>query len=234
MEITYLLNSGFLVKINRTLLVFDDFSDPCGAVDKAIKTGDFDNFYIFASHAHFDHFDSHILDYESNVTEYIFSNDIKHTKRAKAFPAEKVVYMKKYDAYEDDVVKITSFDSTDTGTSFSAEIEGKKIFHAGDFNWWDWSGDTEVNRKLAKNGFFKQLKKFEGLSFDVVFFPVDGRLEESMELGAKEFLKATDTKNLIAMHRVGYPKWMPNEDFFAKEPIPIWSPTEPGERREFN
>lgn len=27
-EMTYLLNSGFLVRVGRTLLVFDDFKDP--------------------------------------------------------------------------------------------------------------------------------------------------------------------------------------------------------------
>lgn len=233
MEITYLLNSGFLIKLSKKLLVFDDFADPAKAVDSAIK-GDYNNLYFFASHAHFDHFDSHILNYQASVTKYLFSNDIKHTKRGKAFPLEKVVYMKKYDEYEDENIKVTSFDSTDVGTSFLVETEGKKIFHAGDFNWWDWIGDTEENRKLARNAFIKQLKKLENRSFDIAFFPVDERLEDSQELGAKEFLSATDTKNLIAMHRVGFPKWTPSGDFFTKEPIPIWSPTEAGERREFN
>jgi len=234
MEITYLLNSGFMVKSDRLLLVFDDFADPARAVEVALRKGDFDYLYIFASHAHFDHFDSHILNYKNNVAKYIFSNDIKHTKRAKAFPTEKTVYLKKYDGYEDDNIKVVSFDSTDVGTSFLVEAENKKIFHAGDFNWWDWTGDTEENRKLAKNGFFKQLKKLEGLSFDAAFFPVDGRLESSEELGAREFLKATETKILIAMHRAGYPSWIPSKDFFPKEPIPIWSPAKEGERRDFN
>lgn len=234
MEITYLLNSGFLIKLNRTLLVFDDFADPAKAVDAAIAKNDFDNLYIFASHAHFDHFDSHILDYREIAKKYIFGYDIKHTKRAKAFPAEKTVYMKKYDAYEDENIKVASFDSTDVGTSFAVEAEGKVIFHAGDFNWWDWPGDTEVNRKAAKLAFFHQLEKLQGRAFDIAFFPVDDRIAPSEEFGAREFLKATDTKNLIAMHRVGFPKWNPSENFFIKQEIPVWSPVEAGERREFN
>lgn len=234
MEITYLLNSGFLVKLNRTLLVFDDFEDPANVVESEIAKNNFDSLYIFASHAHFDHFDSHIADYQKNATKYIFGNDIKGTKRAKAFPAEKTVYVKKYDAFEDENIKATSFDSTDVGTSFAVETEGKKIFHAGDFNWWDWPGDTDENRKMAKNAFFKQLKKLEGLSFDIAFFPVDSRIAPSEELGAKEFLRVCDAKVLIAMHRVGFSKWTPSADFFAREEIPIWSPVDVGERREFN
>ena len=36
MEITYLLNSGFIVKLKRSLLVFDDFNDPARSVDEEI------------------------------------------------------------------------------------------------------------------------------------------------------------------------------------------------------
>ena len=39
-EMTYLLNSGFLVRVGRTLLVFDDFKDPAGAVDAAAAAAD--------------------------------------------------------------------------------------------------------------------------------------------------------------------------------------------------
>lgn len=231
MEITYLYNSGFLVKTGKTILVFDDCNDPANIVKSYVKSGNFENLYFFASHAHFDHFDLNILDYEKYVAKYIFSNDIKGTKRAKSFPAEKVFYIKKYDAYDDDNIKVTSFDSTDVGTSFLVETEGKKIFHAGDFNWWDWDGETEDLRKIAKNAFFKQLKKLEGLYFDSAFFPVDGRLGNSAELGAKEFLKHTDTKMLIAMHRVGYQRWQPSGNFFEKEPILTWSPIKEGEKQ---
>ncbi|MBR3722305.1 MAG: MBL fold metallo-hydrolase [Selenomonadaceae bacterium] len=232
MEITYLLNSGFIVKLKRSLLVFDDFNDPARSVDEEIARGDFDNLYFFASHAHFDHFDPHILKYQESVTRYIFSNDIRRTVRAKAFPAEKVSYLKKYDAYSDENIEVTSYDSTDVGTSFAVETEGKRIFHAGDFNWWDWDGEEAKLRKSAKLAFFRQMEKLEGLTFDVVFFPVDGRLGNSAEKGAKEFLRLTDTKALIAMHRVGYPKWEPKDEFFVKEKIFTWSPIEAGESVE--
>ena len=70
-EITYLLNSGFLVRVGRTLLVFDDFKDPAGAVDAAVEAADFDHLYFFASHGHFDHFDAHICAYEAKTERYI-------------------------------------------------------------------------------------------------------------------------------------------------------------------
>ena len=229
MEITYLLNSGFMVRDKNILIVFDDFDDPAKVVDRAFDD-DFKYLYIFASHAHFDHFDTHIRAYAPKVSQYIFSNDIRRTKRVKMFPSDKITYMKKYSDWQDDIIKVKTFDSTDVGVSFLIEIDDKKIFHAGDFNWWHWADDTPDNIKLAKRIFKKQLKLMENLQADVAFFPVDGRLGDSQEMGVTEFIKNTDVKTLVAMHRVGYPEWIPSENFFTQaRNLPIWSPTISGD-----
>ena len=233
LELTYLMNSGFIVRMGGLLLVFDDFRDPAEAVKKELAKG-FDHLYIFASHAHFDHFDAHIADYAGAASRYIFGYDIRRTKRAKSFPAEKVTYLQTYDAWEDEQIAVTSFDSTDTGVSFLVEAKatGARLFHAGDFNWWDWLGDTAENRKLAENAFRKQMKRLAGLSADLAFFPVDGRLEGAMDKGAKVFCAETEVRALVTMHAVGYPAWTPPAGFFeAGREIPVWSPRKEGERR---
>ncbi|MBQ1876218.1 MAG: MBL fold metallo-hydrolase [Selenomonas sp.] len=235
-QVTYLMNSGFLVRCGRTLLVFDDYLDEAGVVAKAIAAGDFDQLYIFASHAHFDHFDQHIQDYAPAVTRYIFSYDIRRTVRGKRFPQEQVVYLNTYSEWQDEQIAVQSFDSTDCGVSFRVTLKaaGRSIFHAGDFNWWDWLGDTAEHRQLAANAFHKQLKRLEGMQADVAFFPVDGRLEASQAKGAKEFCAATDCGALVTMHSPGYPAWQPPAGFFAPgKEIPVWSPRTPGESRVF-
>ena len=150
-----------------------------------------DNDKVSDHHAHFDHFDPHILEYAGKTTKYFFSSDTRQASGAAGFPAAKTVYLKTYDSYEDERIRITTFDSTDLGTSFLVEKDGWRIFHAGDFNWWHWKGDTEENIKLARNGFKKQMKRLDGLAADVAFFPVDGRLEEFAALGAREFCART-------------------------------------------
>ena len=192
MEITYLLNSGFLIRDDRTLLVFDDFEDPAKIVDRVVDDGGFDHLYIFVSHAHFDHFGVHISNYADKVTRYIFSYDLRRTKRIKKFPVEKITLMNRYSDWQDDNIKVNAFDSTDIGVSYLVETpEHTKIFHAGDFNWWHWIGDTPENIKSADALFAKQMKRLEGLEADIAFFPVDGRLGESQEFGAKEFINKT-------------------------------------------
>lgn len=142
-EITYLLNSGFLVRVGRTLLVFDDFKDPVGAVDAAVEAADFDHLYFFASHGHFDHFDAHICAYEAKTERYILSDDIRCTKALSSFDQAKLVFLKTYASWQDEHIAVESFDSTDIGTSFRVVLknEGVTLFHAGDFNWWDWTGE---------------------------------------------------------------------------------------------
>lgn len=236
MDINYLLNSGFLIRDEKILLTFDDFEDPAGILDAAYDKNDFDRLYIFATHAHFDHFSTHIRAYAQKVTRYIFSSDIKRTKRVKIFPQTKITYMKRYSEWADDAIKVRAFDSTDVGISFLVETpSGKKIFHAGDFNWWHWLDDTSENIELADRAFKRQMKRLDGLEADVAFFPVDGRLGSAQELGVTEFAARTKIKSLVAMHRVDYPLWRPSTKFLAaSRNIPLWAPTTPGEFRAFD
>ena len=234
MEITYLLNSGFMIKDKDILMLFDDFDDPSLTADKVVGEGNFKRLYIFVSHAHFDHFGTHIRAYAGQNTKYIFSNDLKRTRRVKLFPAADITFIRKYSEWTDEEIKVTTFDSTDVGVSFLVELSsGKKIFHAGDFNWWHWDEDSPENRQLAERVFFKQMKRLKGLTADIAFFPVDGRLGGSQEKGVTEFMKQTEIKTLVAMHRVGFPAWIPSRNF-AKEAgqVPFWCPTYSGEFRK--
>lgn len=232
MELTYLLNSGFMVKDENILMLFDDFDDPAQAADRAVDRGNFEHLYIFASHAHFDHFGTHIRAYAPKVSRYIFSNDIKRTKRVKMFPSTEITFMNKYSEWQGEAIKVVTYDSTDVGVSFLIELEnGTRIFHAGDFNWWHWEEDNEENKNLAGRLFKKQMKRLKGLDADVAFFPVDGRLGNTQEMGVTEFVKETDIKTLVAMHRVGYPAWTPSKNFLTEaRDLPIWSPTTSGEK----
>lgn len=234
MEVTYLLNSGFLVRVDDVLLVFDAFDDPAGVLPQVLEHERYERLYFFASHAHFDHFNPNISRFAAKVTRYLLSEDIRAHGGAVLMPSEQTSWIGVYDSWQDDRIAVTSFSSTDEGTSFLVEVNGKAIFHAGDFNWWDWTGDTSENRKLAENAFRKQMKRLAGRSFDLAFFPVDGRLGPSMERGAKVFCAETYPKALVSMHSVGYPAWHPSEDFFARgREIPVWSPQTAGEHHSF-
>ena len=260
LTITYLLNSGFLVRKGKKALLFDCFEDPAGVLPQAVA--ELEELYIFASHAHFDHFSEQMTArYQANAKRIFLSEDIKALQPR--LDAEKIVWLAPYsrwtggggtegtplgkawtiaaeqaataaDSTAEPPLTVTSFSSTDEGTSFLVEWEGYRIFHAGDFNWWHWEGDTEENNKFARNGFVKQMKRLAGLKCDIAFFPIDGRQENAQGGGAKEFCAQTAARLLVGMHNVGYPRWTVPADFFeAGKEIEVWAPVVSGEKWRF-
>lgn len=232
-RITYLLNSGFIVEAEtgRWALVFDAYRDMRGDIERVLASAG--AVYFFVSHAHFDHFSPSIARY-GKAARFFLSEDIRALAEAARFPAEKTAWLGKYDGWEGAGLRVESFDSTDEGTSFLVETDGWRIFHAGDFNWWHWKNDPPEAIGFARNGFMKQMRRLDGRAFDLAFFPADGRLGEARDWGAKAFCRRTDTRALVTMHSVGYPRFAPDGDFFEPgREIPVWSPEEPGERRVY-
>lgn len=137
--------------------------------------------------------------------------------------------MKVGDTLEADGLTVTMFGSTDEGGSFLVDTGTHRIFHAGDLNWWHWSGDTPENMAEAKELKEKEFAPLQGLSVDIMMFPVDARLEVAREWGALEVLGMMNTKLFIPMHANG-PIWVPSEEFRAAYPTQqCWIPREPGD-----
>ncbi|WP_126940080.1 MBL fold metallo-hydrolase [Veillonella sp. VA142] len=137
--------------------------------------------------------------------------------------------MKVGDTLEADGLTVTMFGSTDAGGSFLVDTGTHRIFHAGDLNWWHWSGDTPENIAEAKALKEKEFAPLTGLSVDIMMFPVDARLEVAREWGALEVLGMMNTKLFIPMHANG-PVWVPSEEFRGAYPTQqCWIPREPGD-----
>lgn len=217
-KITYLLNSGFILEIGTIAMIFDYYKDDNHLVPEIIN--DKKEIYFFVSHSHFDHFNPKINEFSDKVTKYFISYDIRNNLP----PKDKTVILDEYMTYEDNSIMVKSFSSTDEGICFYIEKNGWKIFHAGDFNWWYWKGDTKENIAFARNGFKKQLKRMENMQTDIAFFPVDSRLEEFWDIGAREFCTHTKVKNLITMHNMSHKIWQMPEDFPHRKEISVWSP----------
>ena len=118
MEVIYLLNSGFLVRSDDILLVFDAFDDPAGVLPKMLKEESYERLYFFVSHAHFDHFNPEIAKFASMATQYILSDDIRPYSGAGRIPSDRTSWMGTYDSWKDGRISVASFSSTDEGTSF--------------------------------------------------------------------------------------------------------------------
>lgn len=210
MQLVYLYHSGFAIKAQGVTLVVDYYHDtdahePLHGVlhDRLLRREG--AFYVLSSHFHPDHFNPEVLQWKTvrPDIQYIFSRDILRHHRAQK---EDAFYLKKGEVYADDRLRIKAFGSTDVGVSFLIDLQGRRIFHAGDLNNWHWSEEStpeEIHK--AEGDFLAEVRDIEdGIqdrpSLDLALFPVDSRMGRDYMRGATQFVGRIPTAAFAPMH----------------------------------
>ena len=102
---------------------------------------------------------------------------------------------------------VRAFGSTDLGLSYLVEVDGWRVFHAGDFNLWHWEEEsTPQEIAEATEGFERILADLADCAagtIDLAFFPLDPRMGKHTDRGAVRFLKVLRPKVLVPMHLQG-------------------------------
>ena len=250
MKIHYIFHSGFVVETDEAVLVFDYWMDPAGVMEHL--AGKKKRAYVFSSHFHEDHFTKDIFRWKEDnpYTDYtyILSKDILKHRRAKKEQAD--VWLAKGGTWEDDYLKVWATGSNDSGVSFIVEVEGKRLFHAGDLNNWyakfltpetrgkiiyseDFEEyiDPEKDEKMYL-GELKDIKKIAD-TFDVVFFPIDGRIGNGYTLGGRQFIERFKVGLFIPMHfTAGFESAWRMKEYTEPKDIDFWSISKEGETIE--
>ena len=195
MKLDYIYHSGFAIEADGVTVVIDYYKDSSEEVfNKGIvhdylleKPG---VLYVLCSHFHPDHFNREVLSWKKLRPDirYIFSKDILKHRRASA---EDAIYINKGDTYEDEHIRIQAFGSTDVGISFLIDLQGKRLFHAGDLNNWHWSED-----------FLAEVRELQQTApaIDVAMFPVDSRIGKDYMRGAEQFVERIKITIFVPMH----------------------------------
>ncbi len=192
MEIIYLNHSGFLVDTGKTVLIFDYYTEN-GALDCLdLKKFEGKDIYVFASHEHADHFDRRILSW--NGVTYLFSKEIRCPK------SDQMYFFKSGEHRNIGALQVHTLRSTDSGVAFVVEVDGKKIYHAGDLNWWHWEGESEAYNKTMARAYQKEIDSLRDIAIDVAFVPLDPRQEDQYSLGLDYFCKTVSVKTVFPMH----------------------------------
>ena len=240
MKITYIYHSGFVIETERSILVFDFWHDPAGVMARVMGTDK--HTYVFASHFHEDHFNKEIFEWKArreNIT-YILSKDIVRHRRAGRDDAD--VWLAKGGDWSDGNICVRALGSTDSGVSWVVETEGRRIFHAGDLNNWYakflpdavpgqtiYSEEFEeyidpIQHEKQYLGELKDIRKVTD-HFDVVMFPVDGRIGNGYTLGGRQFLERFRVGMFIPMHfvRSGFESAWRFKEYADEQGVPFWS-----------
>ena len=207
MKLDYIYHSGFAIEAEGVTLIIDYYKDSSeternrGVVHDYLlqKPG---KLYVLSTHFHPDHFNREILTWKEQRPDiiYIFSKDILKHRRA---TREDATYINKGDVYEDPNIRIEAFGSTDVGISFLIDLQGIRLFHAGDLNNWHWSEEsTPQEIRKAEGDFLAEVKYLQQTapSVDVAMFPVDNRIGKDYMRGAEQFVERIKTTIFVPMH----------------------------------
>ena len=200
LTVTYYLHSGFSCALDRVLLIFDYWRGEHQelAADKCIDPATFaayDEIYVFISHAHPDHFDPEVLTWHGHwPVTYVIAKDMPPEVRGRRMaPGDSVSFGHH--------VKVRAYDSTDLGVSFLVELDGIRIFHAGDLNFWHWRDESTLQEiDEAEAAFRKACEPLVGEPIDLAFFPVDPRQGRGYDAGANYFILTVKPRLLVPMH----------------------------------
>lgn len=194
MKITFICHSSFCVELEKNVLVFDYYGE-----GKIPEVSENVRMYFLNSHSHPDHFKKEILKLREKYpkAEYVLSRDIRVRPEERR---EWIHSVKAREEYEIGDLHIQTLRSTDMGVSFAVEAEGKRLYHAGDLNWWHWEGEDKAwNHNMAAN-YKREVDRLAGRAFDAVFLPLDPRLCEAYDWGMKYFLKQVAAAHVFPMH----------------------------------
>ncbi len=200
LRVTYYLHSGFSCAMDGVLLVFDYWLGEHQELASfrrltLAELKGFREIYVFISHSHPDHFDPEVLTWLGQVpVTYVIADELPPD-----VPGLRMVPGN--DLTLGDHLRVRAFDSTDLGVSFLVELDGIRIFHAGDLNFWHWREEStlqEINE--AEEAFQKACERLAGEPIDLAFFPVDPRQGRGYDAGANYFILTVKPRLLVPMH----------------------------------
>ena len=245
MTLTYIFHSCFVLETEKSILIFDYWLDPYDVVSSLLKKDK--HVYVFSSHFHEDHFNRAIFEWkkQQEAITYILSKDIYKHRRASKEDAD--VWLAKGGTWTDGTISVWALGSTDSGVSWIVETEGRRIFHAGDLNNWYakflpdvvpgqqmYSFEMEeafdpIAHEKQYMGELKDIRKIAD-SFDVVMFPIDGRIGNGYTLGGRQFIERFEVGLFVPMHfTTGFESAWRMKEFTDEKGIPFWEISEEGE-----
>lgn len=203
MKITYIAHSGYLVELERCLLLFDYYKGelPELSPEKPL--------FVFVSHRHEDHFNPEIfqLAHTHERICFLLSYDIKltlfHRKRWGISEDwnERIVSMQANETYEiPGLGRVETLKSTDEGVAFLVTAWGHTVFHAGDLNWWYWDGEDKAWLNNMTANFKREIGRIAGREIEAAFLPLDDRQEEYFYLGMDWYLRSCKIRYAFPMH----------------------------------
>lgn len=221
-SLIYVWHDCFVYVGTRCAVAFDYWRDGDGfygdtvSIDELVRAVAGRRVYVLVSHHHKDHFNRRVFGWASELPDvrYVISKDTARTvhyllKEGSTYSGslkvnpERVLVLREGEEYEDSLLRVSAFGSTDIGNSYVVEVDGLKLFHAGDLNAWMWKDEsTEAEVQAAIRDFERKVEAIRARypRLDYAMFPVDARIGCDWWEGAWRFVRMVDVGCFIPMH----------------------------------
>ncbi|MBQ7063777.1 MAG: MBL fold metallo-hydrolase [Firmicutes bacterium] len=203
-------HSGFFVQLPEVNLLFDCYTGelPPFNPDKEI--------FVMISHAHPDHFNPEIFKLAAvcGRVHFIVSSDIYVTRTmVRPFGDEDHILacIESMNA-EDHLdwvlesglrISIDTSESTDAGVAFLVDVDGFRVYHAGDLtNWYDPGRHSENDRVRLEQDFRRDSATLlQGKRVHFAMLPMDPRLGDVSLASVHELVSRYDIRRFAPMHQ---------------------------------
>ena len=196
-KVTFYKHSCFQVEDEHNIFLFDWFDDTVPVLDEHKQI------YILNSHKHGDHYHPCLLqlvDQDPCIT-FLLSKEIRMPKEDSRFIPVK--HSTIYNLPGKIPLQIETLRSTDIGVAFLVHYDNTVIYHAGDLNWWSWSGESASWNHNMEVKFQQSMQHLENLPVHIAFIPLDPRQEERFCWGLNYFLQHSKAETVFPMHMWG-------------------------------
>ena len=204
MKLRYIKHSSYAIFSESFNMLFDYYEGemPEFEKDKVL--------FVFVSHRHYDHFSKEIFSLNKQVDKiiYILSDDIDKRSIPENI-LDKFIFLSpnvdKEISLADEKIRVSTYKSTDEGLAFIIDTKDKRIYYAGDLNYWYWEEEPSIWNESQEKDYKSQLKYMQALledgkNIDIAFIPLDNRQGEFAYLGIEYFIAFVDAKRIFPMH----------------------------------
>jgi len=199
-KIWYLYHSGFAVQIAGHFLIFDYWRDipkgnglEGGVIDTSVLQDQ--DVVAFVSHCHGDHYNRRaVRQWKDDIPKLrlILSDDID--------PIEGAIMIGPGSTFAQPDLAVQTLASNDEGVAFVVDIEGLRIYHGGDLNWWHWEGEPDDYNEGMAASYKSQIDLLVGKPIDIAFVPVDPLLEKQYAWGIDYLMRIAEVRYAVPMH----------------------------------
>ncbi len=210
MKITYTGQNGYVVETGIANIVFDFCGGSLPVMSKELPL------LVFVSHGQALHFDPVIFSFVSEYpnVQFFLSHDILLTeelqkqygitrsilKKISFLPegVRRVIPLKGKNG-ENDYIILETIKTCGEGIAWLLNIAGKRVYYAGDMNWWVWENDSRqvFNQRTAR--FKHYMETLYNREIYLAFADLVPEQGKYSRLGIEYLLNTADVANVVPM-----------------------------------